>query len=178
MQGRNDPAGIVTARPARLRALVAALAVVVLGACSESPLGPDDGRATMRVGAAAMSATALGESVVIEAAVIDSRGEPLPDAGVHWELSAPGVLEAIGDGRFRVLKEGTVQVAAVWPRDPSVRAGVTVAVNASIMAAACIVRSDQAPVDAPPRCARSRVVVSAAPTAAALVARAGSGEGP
>jgi hypothetical protein len=145
------------------RGALVGLSALALGACSDSPLGPNGQRASMQVSATAMTATTLGANLTIDATVVNTRGQQISNADVHWDMSAAGVLEAIGNGHFRVLHEGTVQVAAIWPKDPSVRAAITVTVNASIMASACITYSDQALSGAPKRCAQQRVVVSTAP---------------
>ncbi len=145
------------------RSLALILAGVTLGACSDSPLGPDDAGAAMHVATTEREATTIGETMSLVAAVLTARGDSVPDATVAWEVSEPGVLEALGGGRFRVLRQGIVRVAAMWPRDPSVRAEIAVTVNASFYASACITRSDQDPVGAVPTCAQRRVVVSAAP---------------
>ena len=115
----------------------------------------------MHVAAPVMTATTLGQTITIDAAVMSSSGARIPGAEVAWDLNASGVLESTGGGHFRVLHEGTVQVAAVWPKDPSVRAVVTVNVNASILASACITHSDQATGSPAPKCAQRRLVVSA-----------------
>lgn len=163
---------IYTAAPRSMRRVIARVfvagLVVALAACGDSPLGPGEHGATMQVTASAVTATTLGQSLAIDAALLNSSGKAMRSSEIHWELSAPGVLEDIGGGRFRVLHEGTVQVAAVWPKDPSVRAAVTVTVNASILASACVARSDQALSGAPRKCAQQRVVVNTAPTLASL----------
>jgi hypothetical protein len=71
----------------------------------------------------------------------------------------------MGGGRFQVLKEGSVQVAAIWPKDPSVRATVTVTVDAGLLASSCIVKSDQSTTSTN-RCAQKRVVVRVSPIVA------------
>jgi len=157
--------------------IVAGASALGLAACSNSPFGPDDQHASMQVNASALTATTLGQTVVIDASVVTSSGQAVPNAGIHWELSAPGVLEMIGDGRFRVLHEGSVQVAAVWPKDPSVRALVVVKVDASILASACVTHSDQATSTTLLKCAQRRVVVSTAATSSTL-ATATSSAGP
>jgi hypothetical protein len=153
-----------------MRFAIAILLTAGVTACSNSPLGPDGGAASMRVSASAVTATSLGQSVAIQAEVVDAAGSPIADAAIHWDLSAADILEPLGAGRFRVLKEGSVRVAAVWPKDPSVRAAVTVNVNAGLLASACIARSDQAAAEAAPKCAQQRVVVRTAPAPANVVA--------
>lgn len=144
----------------RTRALL--LAFAVLGACSaDGALGPRDGHATMQVAASGVTASAIGQTVEIAAVVLDAKGEALKDADIHWDLSTAGVLESLGGGRFRVTGEGDVQVAAVWPKDPSVRASVVVSVDAGLLASACITKSDQATTLAS-KCANTRVVVRVA----------------
>ena len=145
------------------RSFALLLAAATLAACSDSPLGPDDAGAAMHVAATEREATTIGESMSLIAAVLTARGDTIADATIAWVVSEPDVLEALGGGRFRVLREGTVRVAAVWPRDPSIRAEMTVTVNASFLASACITRTDQDPVGVAARCAAQRVVVSAAP---------------
>jgi hypothetical protein len=113
----------------------------------------------MHVNANAVTATVLGQTVAIQASVTSASGTAIADAPIRWELGVPDVLESLGDGRFRVMKEGSVSVAAVWTKDPSVRAAVTVNVNAGLLASACIARSDQAAAGAAPKCAQQRVVV-------------------
>ena len=143
-----------------MRFVIAGLTAVVLTACSsDSPVAPGDGAASMHVDASAVTATVLGESVAIQASVTRPSGTTITDAPIRWELSVPDVLESLGDGRFRVLKEGSVSVAAVWTKDPSVRASVSVNVNAGLLASACIARSDQSTASAARKCAQQRVVV-------------------
>src|SRR5690349_10299215 len=105
---------IITRLPHVPRTMAAAIVAAGLAACSDSPLGPDEQHASMEVSAAATTATTIGESLTIGAAVMNSRGVPIANAGIHWDLSVPGVLESLGNGKFRVLSEGTVQIGAVW----------------------------------------------------------------
>jgi hypothetical protein len=106
-----------------------------------------------------MSATSLGQTISIETSIVDGAGKPVMSGPIRWELSTPDVLESLGDGRFRVLKEGTVTVTAVWTPDSTVHATVTVNVDAGLLASACIARFDQASVGGAPKCAQRRVVV-------------------
>ncbi len=143
-----------------MRFVIAGLATAMLAACSsDSPVAPGGGHASMRVSASAVSATVLGQSVTIQASVADASGAAITGEPIRWELSGPDILESLGDGKFRVLKEGSVSVAAVWTKDPSVRASVTVNVNAGLVASACIARSDQTTTGSAPKCAQQRVVV-------------------
>jgi hypothetical protein len=160
------------ARAARLRHVVALLGLAALSACAaDSALGPHDEHATMRMTSKSVSASAIGQTVSLDATVLKMDGQPLRGAEVHWDLSATDVLLPIGGGRFQVVKEGTVQVAAIWPKDPSVRATVTVTVDAGLLASACIVKSDQSSTSTS-RCAQKRVVVRVSPfVALAKVAR-------
>ena len=163
-------------RALRLRMAGAMLAGTMLGACAaDSALGPHDDHATMRIGANGPAASAIGQTVVLDAAVLRTDGEQLKGAEVHWELSESGVLQPMGNGRFEVLKEGTVQVVAVWPTDPSVRATVTVTIDAGLLASACIVKSDQGSTSAT-RCAQKRVVVRVAPMVALSLGAPATGE--
>ena len=146
----------------QIRTGVLLLAFVALGACNaDGALGPRDEHATMRVGASGVTASAIGQMVDIAAAVMDSKGDAIQDADIHWDLSSTGVLESLGNGRFRVIGEGDVQVAAIWPKDPSVRATVAVSVDAGLLASACISKSDQA-TTLTSKCANARVVVRVA----------------
>jgi hypothetical protein len=147
----------------RLRLIAGSLALLGLGACSSTPLAPgEDDQASMRVGTNAMTATTLGDSIIIDAAVVNALGAAIPHAEIHWELSTSGILEVLGNGRFRVVREGQVQVAAVWPKDPSVRAAVNIKVDAGALMSACISRTDQATGTQVRKCAQQRVVVRAA----------------
>jgi hypothetical protein len=157
-----------------MRFFISVLSIASLAACSNSPLGPNEHAASMHVSASAVTATALGQSVQIQASVTDASGKAIADASIHWDVSATDVLEPIGDGRFRVLKEGSARVAAIWPKDPSVRAAVTVNVDAGLLASACISKSDQATDGAAPKCAQQRVVVRTAPVPATVVASSSS----
>jgi len=151
----------------------AALAFAALSACAaDSALGPHDEHATMHLQANNVVASAIGQTVLLDATVLNMEGEPLKGAEVHWDLSSTDVLYPVGFGRFQVLKEGTVQVAAIWPKDPSVRATVTVTIDAGLLASACIVKSDQASGSAS-KCAQKRVVVRVAPVVAFDVAPEG-----
>ena len=152
-----------------MRFSIAALSMM-LAACSSSPVGPHDDAASVRVSASAVTATALGQSVAVQASVVDAAGTAIAGAPIRWELSAPDVLESLGDGKFRVLKEGSVQIAAVWPKNPTIRAAVTVNVNAGLLASACISRTDQTAAGVAPKCAQRRVVVRTAPVPANVVA--------
>lgn len=147
------------------RTLVATLALALAACDAGSTTGPDGRHAAMQLSAGATTATTLGETVTIKAQVVDGRGNPIPGAEIHWAISAPELLEPLGDGQFRVLGEGPVQVAAVWPRNPSVRAEVTVTIDAGLLASACIVKVDQDAAGTAPRCAQRRVTVRVAPTA-------------
>lgn len=143
-----------------MRFLIAGCVTVILSACSgDSPVAPIGGAASMHVNASAVTATVLGQNVAVQASVTSASGAPMVGAPIRWELSVPDVLESLGDGRFRVLKEGGVTVTAVWTKDPTVRASVDVNVNAGLLASACIARSDQGTVGAAPKCAQQRVVV-------------------
>ena len=157
-----------------MRFLIGALTAAMLTACSNSPLGPREHAASMHVNASAVAATSLGQTVLIQASVVDASGVAISNASVHWDLSSADVLEPIGAGKFRVLKEGTVRVAAIWPKDPSVRAAVTVSVDAGLLASACISKSDQASAGAAPKCAQQRVVVRTVPVPTNLVAASAS----
>jgi hypothetical protein len=157
-----------------MRAAVALLGVAALSACAaDSVLGPHDEHATKHMATTSVAASAIGQTLALDATVLKMDGQPLRGAQVHWDLSATDVLLPIGGGRFRVLKEGTVQVAAIWPKDPSVRATVTVTVDAGLLASACIVKSDQS-TTATSRCAQKRVVVKVAPFVALAKAPAGA----
>ena len=146
------------------------LALVATGACNtDGALGPRDEHATMSVGASGVTASAIGQTVDIAAVVQDSKGAAIQDADIHWDVSDTGVLESLGGGHFRVIGEGDVQVAAVWPKDPSVRATVSVTVDAGLLASACISKSDQA-TTLTSRCASTRVVVRMAASPSASVA--------
>jgi hypothetical protein len=155
----NNTSSSRSTRAAGIRLAVALLGIGVLGACAaDSALGPHDEHATMRMTSKSVAASAIGQTVALDATVLRMDGQPLRGAEVHWDLSATDVLQPMGGGRFQVLKEGTVQVAAIWPKDPSVRATVTVTVDAGLLASACIVKSDQS-TTATNRCAQKRVVV-------------------
>jgi hypothetical protein len=159
----NETTSTRPARASRLRIAAALLGVAALSACAaDSALGPHDEHATMQMAAKSVAASAIGQTVALDATVLNMEGQPLRGAQVHWDLSATDVLQPIGGGRFLVLKEGTVQVAAIWPKDPSVRATVTVTVDAGLLASACIVKSDQSTTSTN-RCAQKRVVVRVAP---------------
>ena len=152
-----------------LRVTAATIAGVVLSACAaDAVLGPHEDHATMRMVANGPAASSIGQTLALDAAVLRSDGQPMKGAEVHWEVSDPAVLQPMGDGRFQVLTEGSAQVVAIWPKDPSVRATVTVTVDAGLLAAACIVKSDQESTTTS-KCAQKRVVVRVAPAAALTV---------
>jgi hypothetical protein len=156
-----------------VRLIAATVAAGVLSACAaDAVLGPHEDHATMRMEASGPAASSIGQTIALDAAVLRSDGEPLRGAEVHWEVSDARILRPIGDGRFEVLTEGTAQVVAIWPKDPSVRATVTVTVDAGLLAAACIVKADQGSTAAS-KCAEARVVVRFAPTASLSTAPAG-----
>lgn len=153
-------------RAVGLRLAAAMLAGMSLSACAaDGALGPRNEHATMRIGSGGASAIAIGQTVVLGAELIDASGDRMRNERIVWDLASSGVLEPLGGGRFLVLKEGSVQVAAIWPKDPSVRATVTVNVNAGLLAMACIIKADQATTTAS-KCAQKRVVVRVAPGAA------------
>ena len=161
----------ITLPRCHMRFVIAALSMVTLAACSDSTTGPASSNATsIQVSATAVTATAIGQSVAIQASVIDQSGAAVPNAAIRWELSAADVLESLGDGKFRVLKEGSVRVTAVWSKDSTVRTSVTVNINAGLMASACVSRSDQAAPGTTPKCAQQRVVVRTAAVSANDVA--------
>lgn len=143
------------------RAMTAIAAFAVVGCADGSPMAPD-APSTMHVEAGAVTATTIGQELHLDATVLDAEGEPVHGAEIHWDLSAPDVLARGAEGAFRVLGEGTVQATAVWPKDPSVRATITVTVDAGLIASACIVKTDQAVDGAAPKCAEHRVVVRVA----------------
>ena len=143
---------------------------MTLAACSSSTTGPKVDAASVQVSAGAVTATVLGQTLTVQASVVDAAGSVIAGAPIQWELSTPDVLESLGDGKFRVLKEGSVQIVAFWPKNPSIRAAVTVNVNAGLLASACISRTDQAAAGAAPKCAQRRVVVRTAPVSANMVA--------
>ena len=149
----------VTANTRHMRFGIAVLSTAFLAACSDSPLGPSSGETSIHVSASAMTATSLGQTISVEASVVDAAGKPVAGGPIRWELSASDVLESLGDGRFRVLKEGTVTVTAVWTKDPTIRATVAVNIDAGLLASACVSRSDQATAGATPKSALRRVVV-------------------
>jgi hypothetical protein len=148
-----------TSHTGHMRFSIAALLTALLAACSDSPIGPKDGGSSIHVSASAMTATSLGQSITIQASVVDGAGKAIADAPIRWELSTSDVLESLDDGRFRVLKEGSVTVTAVWREDSTIRAAVTVNVDAGLLASACVARSDQAAAGAAPKCAQRRFVV-------------------
>ena len=152
----------ITSTGRHMRFAIAAFSMMALAACSDSTTGPSSTATSIQVGTTAVSATAIGQTVAIQTSVIDPAGAVIPSAAIRWELSAADVLESMGDGKFRVLKEGSVRVTAIWSKDPTVRAAVTVNVNAGLMASACVSRSDQAAPGATPKCAQQRVVVRTA----------------
>ena len=57
----------VISRMRHMRFSIAILLTAGVTACSNSPLGPDGGAASMRVSASAVTATSLGQSVAIQA---------------------------------------------------------------------------------------------------------------
>jgi hypothetical protein len=145
-----------------MRFAIAVVSTTILAACSDSTVGPKEGAASMRLSASAMTATALGQNVTIQASIVDAGGSVMTNEPIRWELGSADVLEALDSGKFRVLKEGSVRVTAVWPKDPSVMAAVTVNVDAGLMTSACISRTDQAAAGAGRKCAQQRVVVRTA----------------
>lgn len=152
-------------RAVGVRMAAALLAGLALSACAtDAALGPRGEHATMRIASGGAAAIAIGQTVVLGAELIDASGDRMRDERIVWDLASSGVLEPLGSGRFLVLKEGSVQVAAIWPKDPSVRATVTVTVDAGLLAMACIIKSDQASSTAA-KCAQKRVVVRVAPSA-------------
>jgi hypothetical protein len=150
------------------RHIAIALATVGLGACGSASTDPSRELASRHVAASAMTATTIGQAIDIDATVLNANGEPIANAEIHWELSEAGILEMVGNGHFRVLREGSVRVAAVWPKDPSVRAAVSIKVDASALFSACVSRSDQATSAQSRKCAQQRVVVMAAPSSPTL----------
>lgn len=146
-------------RTSYVRFSIAVLSTALLSACSDSPVGPNDGGSSIHVSASAVTATSLGQSISIQASVVDGSGKAIADAPVRWELSASDVLEPLGGGRFRVLEEGTVTVTAVWTKDSTIRTTVAVNVDAGLLASACVARSDQSAAGTAPKCAQRRVVV-------------------
>src|SRR5689334_24290468 len=91
---------------------------MTLAACSSSTTGPKVDAASVQVSAGAVTATVLGQTLTVQASVVDAAGSVIAGAPIQWELSTPDVLESLGDGKFRVLKEGSVQIVAFWPKNP------------------------------------------------------------
>jgi hypothetical protein len=158
---------MITNRPSGVAALARKiLGVLIVGAAGSQsacalPLDVEDRPASILIAVSDVQAQALGEHLVIEAQVRDIRNNVLPKADIHWEISHPDVLEPLGNGRFKVVSEGSVKIAVVASRAPSVRAAISVAVNASFLSRACIVRSDQGGINAQRGCAEQQLTVTA-----------------
>lgn len=65
--------------------------------------------------------SSIGDTAMIVARTEDARGTLHPDAQVTWSLSTPDVVELIGPGRVRALRNGRVTIRATV--DPA-RTGV------------------------------------------------------
>ena len=145
----------------RLFTIAAMLTPLIFIACGgDSSLGPGSEHATMRVGVNGLTVTTIGSSIAIDAVVVNAHGDVIKGAEIAWDSrSADGVLMASVPGTYIVTKEGTARIAAIWTRDPSVRATVTVNVDAGLLAAACVVKVDQKQGATGQRCAQQRVLV-------------------
>lgn len=54
----------------------------------------------------------LGETVIIEATVLDQNGSAMPNAAVLWSIDAPGVIVVDPDGRVTALAPGRATLSA------------------------------------------------------------------
>jgi hypothetical protein len=62
------------------------------------------------------SLASLGDTARITAQVEDVDGRPLGDAPLQWTVTTPGIVEQVGPGQFRALRNGrTVVVATIDP---------------------------------------------------------------
>ncbi len=93
-----------------------ALMALALAACgNETPTAPFRGGVATALALSVANGGALaslGDTAVITARVADANGTALTDAPLRWTVSAPGVVEVVGPGRLRALRNGRVTVVA------------------------------------------------------------------
>jgi hypothetical protein len=77
---------------------------------------------------------ALGDEILFAAAILDIRGEPVPEDQVTWSVADPGVLQPLGEGRFLSVSRGTTLVSATSTLDPEVSASAEVVVRQVVAA--------------------------------------------
>lgn len=93
----------------------------VLGGCGDSDGGPTStdpdpdppppAPTTLQV-APAQDTLAIGESVTLEASVLDQAGAPMPGVTVTWTSSDPTVVAVTAAGEATALAEGSVRITA------------------------------------------------------------------
>jgi hypothetical protein len=176
---RNEEARKRRGAGRRWGGVVAVLWLAGSAAACTMPLDVDDRAATIHVGSREVQVRTLGDVLAVGAEVRSANGQLLTRPDIRWELSSGGILEPIAGGSFRVIGEGRVTIAAVWRRDPSVRAGVTVTVDPGFLARACIVRLDASTGQTARECTEQRLTVHVAPIPAQEIAAAfASGDAP
>lgn len=102
------------------------LVLLLLGAaCSDTPMAPTVEQAPRIVlDKEAVLSESHQEVITFSARVLDGSGQEVHDVPLEWESDNPEVLEALGDGAFRTLANGTASVTARVPRShPSVAPG-------------------------------------------------------
>jgi hypothetical protein len=108
-----------------------------------------------------VSATMIGETIQLDVSGFDASGSAITPDNLVWDLSNQDILQSLGSGAFRVLREGDVRIAIVYRHDPSIRVTATVNVAASFMARACIRMTDQDPTGLKATCVQQQLTVFA-----------------
>jgi len=119
-RGRRPGPGCGGASPAP--AFTSAFLVVlgflgVLGGCGDSDGGPTStdpeppAPSTLQV-TPAQDTLAIGESVTLEASVLDQTGAPMSGVTVTWASSDPAVVAVTAAGEATALAEGSVRITA------------------------------------------------------------------
>jgi hypothetical protein len=106
-------------------ALVAGtLLTVGLVACEQNLTGIDGPKAeTLMVHLGAITLASIGDTVTVQAEVLDGMGRAIPDVPLAWRIEGDSILEAIPDapGTFRSIRNGAATLVVVTdPGTPAV----------------------------------------------------------
>lgn len=133
------------ARKPRARAIAVLAGALLVSACQgDSILAPREGGAnSVWLSATTQLLTSLGDTLRLKSLVRDATGAPAPDVPMRWQLSAPGILEPLGNGLFRAVGNGRVTIRATV--DPSATGVRPSGYFANVSSDSMIVNVQQAP---------------------------------
>lgn len=95
------------------RGALGAALLLVVGACSDSPMAPSvDEPPRIVLDREAVLSESHREVITFSARVLDASGREMKDVPLEWETDSPDVLEVLGNGSFRTLSNGTAGVVA------------------------------------------------------------------